>query len=1417
MRSYPIPAAGSNESVNSQVPVVQASPSRKKESLADRVYRTRRSRTSNTYTAADGESQASEPSQQSEAASRNNVVEHRQDNVSSPRRKTIALAMAHRGKSSTSAVVTATVTNDTAKQDDISAAEQAIPKSPSLMEKRMRALARVNKSPRKKAAGSSRSSFFDVTSEAATTASAATTTTKKHAVVAVPDQSGPARARASPSPSFGARYGSAAAFSSSAAPPLEAKKVAAQPPKEKAEVAPVSRDSAISSATADRYRIKKSFSPPDEEEKKEDDVNVKWQKNAEIEGPIKVTTSVSSMKARYGGVQAHSVEGVKEQSEPVAKPEPILKRSAYRVATASPPPIQDAPPVQRHVGYRVSTASPPPTQEFALRKPDPPESPKHRRSSSQGNGIILPRHEPDAASIMRPAIQESRSYVTSTQESDFPKGLVSSRSMEFDRPQYRSSRNKQANKGYQARAYPARDAPEVLPVESKVVIETPDKVSVSNMKARFSSGSGGVNPQRAISAPRSRSAGHYLAPTASSQNKRLEPVHVASTSSWKTDGAPVPTSPPRRHLNRKVSPVPTDVPGDRQDASHMDEQRVVIETPDKVSVSDMKGMFNTQGTPSFYRTKTPCNTPSTPPSKVRPGSDVATPHGPTAPQRILHNSTTASPSPSWRNRSASPSPVVKESHSSWTKPTPPTRSASPLPPSTQSWRNRSPSPQPMMEQRNAPHVANEVPTPPLWKKPIYSAAVVEMNTAPKVEEPASVEVIDFPVSSPKSPRARTSSIPKWGKSTRPASPCSPSRRPSNLPSPTKRASPPPSKELHELVADLEIIDTAPIYQSPQPPPSPRNRDRPWMNDLQVMTPTSWQQRWGDDADGDYQHLREQALGAPSSQPKNTKLESFIDSRASTPPAHENHVSSNNGAAQSVSLTQMAAYSVHAVDYDQAVCGFARNSESIDDEESHHSAGTGGAIPHDLPPELAKLIASNDDVNEARSADVAALMKTKTSSKSETRKHAFNAIAELNAVLDEDATPDVGIVFGEPTTYGAAGGEVEITPPRVADRAKAIANWKGGLGVPPKRSSPVDIAIDTSNSDESDVVFGDPTTFGAAGGEDLQQSPRVAQRAIAIEDWNDEVASSPSKSPREKVEKPVIPPPVAATNLESKVPRSRPLDSNGSKEKGASAVLRFWASTSEDEVDGASAWADKDPSLVMNDVTPEDLEQHLLGAMGSNANTSGAGEHSVKSWHRQQTDKSPLKESKTTTTAPDPFSFDAVAALNLNHSGQSSEQKSKNSTAFDPFWDTEVPASPADFGGMSNFFDTSKPASNPKVFTKEETFSPPQFTPKATEEFATHQEVDRRATMASMADLNLNPPSRSLSEESDKVVNRKSFSDYSKLSSPSKSAKLKRMKQRGMMPIRNATPPLHKTSPDMEDDPWSYDADEEELNASGFSI
>ncbi|KAL7574424.1 hypothetical protein ACA910_015799 [Epithemia clementina (nom. ined.)] len=323
-----------------------------------------------------------------------------------------------------------------------------------------------------------------------------------------------------------------------------------------------------------------------------------------------------------------------------------------------------------------------------------------------------------------------------------------------------------------------------------------------------------------------------------------------------------------------------------------------------------------------------------------------------------------------------------------------------------------------------------------------------------------------------------------------------------------------------------------------------------------------------------------------------------------PQQHHRHTESPS------TLGELAAQSIHAMDYDQSSYDLAGHSKSsspsIDEEESSKYAS---AIPNNLavPPEFAQAVSppryQNDD-----------------------------------QVLEE--TPihkntENGVVFGNPDTYGAAGGGLDRAraPPTVADRAKAIADWKGGIGTKIRElmssEEPVD---DTQNSTDSAIY---PLREDAA-----EQSPAGVEENPTAADQND-VDHVPTRG---------------ADSFNPERPT-----------RGASAVLRFWNQTTPEDLETAEQFKDADPlvSDYVSDVQMSDVQDQLRfdakKLISPNAVKELRHFRNRSDGQSEGTEQPPKPETKSVQTAaePDPFSPSAISGLKTH-------SKASKGT-FDPFW------------------------------------------------------------------------------------------------------------------------------------------------------
>jgi hypothetical protein len=384
-----------------------------------------------------------------------------------------------------------------------------------------------------------------------------------------------------------------------------------------------------------------------------------------------------------------------------------------------------------------------------------------------------------------------------------------------------------------------------------------------------------------------------------------------------------------------------------------------------------------------------------------------------------------------------------------------------------------------------PNVDNEIestvlssdsfPPPPLLEQvhhrsPSIGDFQIASNPGIKiVVEDVSYESKESPPVSPRvargtdpiSPKIRPAVMPKWDSPTQQSDSLSPTSRrvmPPKLP-PTS----PATIEKKEKPCFSETIDCPPLDEAEfkwghdadvtgpkeatedvAPPLSPRPKaDRPWTKDSNALSSIPWRKETIEDI--------AQTPVRPNRLDPLTEVETPGEEKKSSDEiSFQTHSPS--------SLMRMAADSIHAVDYDKAVQGLQRRSVMDEDDDSLQSGGAAGsAIPAVVPPEFENAI-SGTITNETKSQ-----------------------------------LP----IFGDPASFGAAGGEQVAEPPvKVADRARAIASWNGGLGVA-KSISKVDHY--PLPSDEIAPSLS-PIRHEASDTEVDGMSPRISKRGFRLEDW-----------------------------------------------------------------------------------------------------------------------------------------------------------------------------------------------------------------------------------------------------------------------------------------------------------------------------
>ena len=298
------------------------------------------------------------------------------------------------------------------------------------------------------------------------------------------------------------------------------------------------------------------------------------------------------------------------------------------------------------------------------------------------------------------------------------------------------------------------------------------------------------------------------------------------------------------------------------------------------------------------------------------------------------------------------------------------------------------------------------------------------------------------------------------------------------------------------------------------------------------------------------------------------------------------------------LGELAAQSIHAMDYDQESLEHGGNSKSssptVDDEALRNYTSS---VPntHAVPPEFAATV-SPPRYSEGKDSHHRSQME-----------------------MDHESE----VVFGDPETYGAAGGGVDRAPPTVADRAKAIADWKGGMGTKPRSGDLTDkpsFNMHVESETKLYPLYEDSPDQGDHNSQGIK---------------SDRVDSSDPNNP-----------------------------------SGASAVLRFWNQTTAEELENAEQFKDEDPGVAdyVSDVQLSDI--HEQTQVNTNRLISPSTVRELRHFRNRSDGQTEGTEkpnggtraesrSGTDVKAPDPFSPNAINDLKA-------PTKTSNGT-FSAFW------------------------------------------------------------------------------------------------------------------------------------------------------
>jgi hypothetical protein len=254
--------------------------------------------------------------------------------------------------------------------------------------------------------------------------------------------------------------------------------------------------------------------------------------------------------------------------------------------------------------------------------------------------------------------------------------------------------------------------------------------------------------------------------------------------------------------------------------------------------------------------------------------------------------------------------------------------------------------------------------------------------------------------------------------------------------------------------------------------------------------------------------------------------------------------------------------------------------------------------------------------------------------------------------------------------------------------------------------------DVKSEVESDVVFGIPQTYGAAGGEEQEAtSPNIKQRGHAIEEWQTSLSPTKSvvQSPDRSYEQPRV----------STSPDKKEISS-------AARIVRFWAngSASREEEEEAEQfvetdeWKDRDPDFFPEvedddddvyresyiseprlkvEVAPQD-NQHDADAL--EGWLQGGPQAAARGVSHLQAPVDPDTPNSRAWVANSSFMSASGSQDQKDRSTpKKSKQKKKKQEVFDPFGGEEELK-------ISNSGDLFSPLPDP--FMTEESFSPPSW-------------------------------------------------------------------------------------------------------------
>jgi trimeric autotransporter adhesin len=432
------------------------------------------------------------------------------------------------------------------------------------------------------------------------------------------------------------------------------------------------------------------------------------------------------------------------------------------------------------------------------------------------------------------------------------------------------------------------------------------------------------------------------------------------------------------------------------------------------------------------------------------------------------------------------------------------------------------------------------------------------------------------------------------------------------------------------------------------------------------------------------------------------------------------------ASPSKSLAEMATDSLVITDFSQYKVKI--NDEATDDEESMLSGGIGPITPShaDLPTEFRTILQqlSHEEVASIKSVDAMdndqpiSIDRSKESSArrhtlvrkleqdgfSQSHQYASNAIAaapmksaeaenfqiklsEEEERMSKNINDRNSLKFLASTEIWQSDGSQDLRPQRFSDFGSSKTSTEETIKIQPSASEFKEAG--------SSAVFGNPSTWGHAGGEEPIDAPSVSERARAISMWNGGLQTPERDMRAVDVHAPVqhmMLEPIDTGYSKTIEPSSlgEPILSRQSASSqmpfhspgNASRILAHFSHVKKDEFndDDEMDWASRDPDLdidIMRDDSPspepenEDHQQYSIDGSHSVSDTSAS-------------DRKSVHKVRFANGAEDPFTTGGSVPV------ENSNQMSLNpEDVFGNFWSTASVDESIEFDeGNLSFFDTN---------------------------------------------------------------------------------------------------------------------------------